>query len=222
MGRVWGVVVAGGSATRFGEAKQFASLAGRPVARWAVTACRSVCDSVVLVVPADRLSVDVASQHGADVAVAGGPTRAASVRAGLEALGPEAEIVVVHDAARPLARPELFKAVVAALERGRVAGAICAVPVTDTVKRVAAAPDGVGEPAVVETLDRANLVAVQTPQAFFVEVLRRAHEGEPDATDDAALIEALGLTVSVVPGDPDNLKLTTPADLVRAETLAGR
>jgi 2-C-methyl-D-erythritol 4-phosphate cytidylyltransferase len=221
MGRVWGVVVAGGSGTRFGEAKQFASLAGRPVARWAVTACRSVCDSVVLVVPADRLSNDAAVRHGADVVVAGGPTRAASVRAGLQVLGPEAEIVVVHDAARPLATPELFKAVVAALAGGQVAGAICAVPVTDTVKRVAAG-DRDSESAVVETLDRADLVAVQTPQAFFVEVLRRAHEGDPEATDDAALVEALGLTVSVVPGDPDNLKLTTPADLARAETLLGR
>jgi len=75
---------------------------------------------------------------------------------------------------------------------------------------------------VVETLDRANLVAVQTPQAFSAEVLRRAHEGAPDATDDAALVEALGLTVSVVPGDPDNLKLTTPGDLVRLEMLVGR
>ena len=222
MGRVWGVVVAGGSGTRFGQAKQFASLAGRPVAGWAVTACRSVCDSVVLVVPADHLSDDAADRHGADVVVAGGPTRAASVRAGLQALGRDAEIVVVHDAARPLATPELFKAVLAALGGDQVAGAVCAVPVTDTVKRVAASGERDGEPAVVETLDRANLVAVQTPQAFFVEVLRRAHQGDPDATDDAALVEALGLTVSVVPGDPDNLKLTTPADLARAETLAGR
>jgi 2-C-methyl-D-erythritol 4-phosphate cytidylyltransferase len=142
------------------------------------------------------------------------------VRAGLRAVGPEAEIVVVHDAARPLAGPQLFKAVVAALEADGVVGAICALPVTDTVKRVVRARGG--DPSVVETLDRSELVAVQTPQAFSVDVLRRAHEGEPDATDDAALVEALGLTVSVVPGDPDNLKLTTPADLARAELLAVR
>jgi 2-C-methyl-D-erythritol 4-phosphate cytidylyltransferase len=114
----------------------------------------------------------------------------------------------------------LFKAVVAALEADGVVGAICALPVTDTVKRVVRARGG--DPSVVETLDRSELVAVQTPQAFSVDVLRRAHEGEPDATDDAALVEALGLTVSVVPGDPDNLKLTTPADLARAELLAVR
>ena len=142
------------------------------------------------------------------------------MRAGLRAVGPEAEIVVVHDAARPLAGPQLFKAVVAALEADGVVGAICALPVTDTVKRVVRARGG--DPSVVETLDRSELVAVQTPQAFSVDVLRRAHEGEPDATDDAALVEALGLTVSVVPGDPDNLKLTTPADLARAELLAVR
>ena len=223
MGRVWGIVVAGGSATRFGEEKQFVSLAGRPVAEWAVAACRSVCDSVVLVVPADALSSDATKRLGADVSVAGGATRAASVRAGLEALGSDAEVVVVHDAARPLARPQLFKAVLSALDGADVAGAICAVPVTDTIKRVVARPSGDhGEASVVETLDRSDLVAVQTPQAFSVEVLRRAHCGDPDATDDAALVEALGLTVSVVPGDPDNLKLTTPADLARAELLAVR
>jgi 2-C-methyl-D-erythritol 4-phosphate cytidylyltransferase len=220
MGRIWGIVVAGGSATRFGEAKQFLSLAGQPVVGRAVAACRAVCDSVVLVVPSDAIATGVADDHGADVLVPGGATRAGSVRAGLRAVGPEAEIVVVHDAARPLAGPELFKAVVAALEADGVAGAICAVPVTDTVKRVARV--GGGDPSVVETLDRSQLVAVQTPQAFSVDVLRRAHEGEPEATDDAALVEALGLTVSVVPGDPDNLKLTTPADLARAEQLAVR
>jgi 2-C-methyl-D-erythritol 4-phosphate cytidylyltransferase len=193
------------------------------VAEWAVAACRSVCDSVVLVVPADALSSDATKRLGADVSVAGGATRAASVRAGLEALGADAEVVVVHDAARPLARPQLFKAVLSALDGADVAGAICAVPVTDTIKRVVARPSGDhGEASVVETLDRSDLVAVQTPQAFSVEVLRRAHCGDPDATDDAALVEALGLTVSVVPGDPDNLKLTTPADLARAELLAAR
>ena len=212
--------MAAGSATRFGQQKQFLSIAGRSVADRAVAACRCVCDSVVLVVPADRLSGQTIGHHGADTVVAGGLTRAASVRAGLGALGPEAEIVVVHDAARPLARPELFKAVVAALEGAEVAGVICAVPVTDTVKRIRSPL--AGDPVIVETLDRSELVAVQTPQAFSVEVLRRAHAGEPDATDDAALVEALGLTVSVVPGDPDNLKLTTPADLVRAELLAAR
>jgi 2-C-methyl-D-erythritol 4-phosphate cytidylyltransferase len=218
VGRVWGIVVAGGSGSRFGEAKQFVSLAGRPVVEHSVAACRSVCDAVVLVVPAGSSTT---TMHGADIVVEGGATRAASVRAGLDALGPDAEIVVVHDAARPLARPSLFKAVVAALHPGAVAGSIPGVPVSDTVKRVAPSSNAEDGIDVVETLARADLVAVQTPQAFYVDALRRAHDGEPDATDDAALIEALGLRVSVVPGDADNLKLTTPADLARAELLIG-
>jgi 2-C-methyl-D-erythritol 4-phosphate cytidylyltransferase len=218
VGRVWGIVVAGGSGTRFGEAKQFVVLGGRSVAERSVAACRSVCDTVVLVVPTGSSTM---ATHGADVVVEGGATRAASVRAGLGALGPEAEIVVVHDAARPLATAPLFRAVVDALRPAAVAGSIPGVPVSDTVKRVAPAPTSGGAPRVVETLDRSDLVAVQTPQAFYVDALRRAHVGDPDATDDAALVEALGLGVSVVPGDVDNLKLTTPADLARAELLIG-
>jgi 2-C-methyl-D-erythritol 4-phosphate cytidylyltransferase len=143
--------------------------------------------------------------------VAGGSTRSASVRAGLAAVPVSADVIVVHDGARPLARPALFTAVVDAVVAGAGA-AICAVPVTDTVKRVI---DGV----VHETLDRSTLVAVQTPQAFRAEVLRRAHAGEPEATDDAALVESLGERVVVVAGDPANRKLTTPLDLVVAEAL---
>jgi 2-C-methyl-D-erythritol 4-phosphate cytidylyltransferase len=215
VGTVWGVVVAGGSGTRFGGPKQFLPLGGRTVAELSVAACRAVCARVVLVVPAGaRTDLD----HGADVVVEGGATRAASVRAGLGALGPDASVVVVHDAARPLARPELFESVVAALIRTGAAGAICAVAVSDTVKRVV--EDG-SECVVAETLERRELVAVQTPQAFTVEALRAAHDGSPDATDDAALVEACGGRVVVVDGDPDNLKLTTPADLERAQRLVG-
>jgi 2-C-methyl-D-erythritol 4-phosphate cytidylyltransferase len=218
MGGVWGIVVAGGSGSRFGELKQFLPLGGRLVAERAVAACRSVCDSVVLVVPE---GTDCRETHGADVAVEGGDTRAGSVRAGLAAIDDDTTTVVVHDAARPLAKPELFHSVLETLRRADAAAAICAVPVSDTIKRVAPGAS-FGDQRVAETLDRSNLVAVQTPQAFDAAVLRRAHEGRPDATDDAALVEALGLTVWVVRGDPDNLKLTTPADLERAERLIGR
>ncbi len=208
MGGVWGVVVAGGSGRRFGAPKQFALLAGRPVVEWSVLACRSVADGVVLVLPPGATS-----RHGADVVVPGGPTRSASVRHGLEAIPADATVVVVHDGARPLADPALFQAVVEAVGED-APGAICAVALADTVKRVG------GEPPVVQaTLARADLVAVQTPQAFLADVLRQAHVDGPDATDDAALLEALGATVRVVPGDPRNLKLTTPADLAYAEHL---
>jgi 2-C-methyl-D-erythritol 4-phosphate cytidylyltransferase len=199
---VWAIVVAAGSGTRFGGPKQFAELEGRRVVDWALVASRSVADGVVLVVPADHLEDEAPA---ADVVVAGGATRSGSVRAGLAAVPAGADVVVVHDAARPFASPALFEAVVACVRAG-ADGAIPAVPIADTVKRVA---DG----RVVGTLDRAELVAVQTPQAFAAGVLRRAHAGGGEATDDAALVEAAGGRVMIVDGDPANTKITLRADL---------
>jgi 2-C-methyl-D-erythritol 4-phosphate cytidylyltransferase len=211
---VWAVVVAAGSGTRFGAPKQFASIGGRPMVAWSVVSARSVADGVVVVLPGGDpgLHGDTDRLHGADRGVAGGASRAASVRSGLAAVPAEAEVVVVHDGARPLASPALFRAVVDAVR----AGADAVVPglaVTDTLKRVA---DG----AVVDTVARDGLVGVQTPQAFRADVLRRAHEAGADATDDAALVEAVGATVRVVPGDARNVKVTTPADLEIAQALA--
>ncbi len=164
--------------------------------------------------------------YGADVVVAGGDTRSASVRRGLTAVPESAEVVVVHDAARPLATPDLFHRALAALADGTAAGAICAVPVADTLKRVDRPLSGPGEGGapwsmVEATVGREDLVSVQTPQAFEAATLRRAHLGAADATDDAALVEALGATVRVVLGDPGNLKLTTPSDLAYAEHVLG-
>ena len=139
-------------------------------------------------------------------AVAGGATRSDSVRAGLAAVPSAATIVCVHDAARPLATPELFAAVIDAV-RGGADAVVPAVAVTDTIKVV----DGDG--AVVDTPDRATLVAVQTPQAFRADALRRAHAGGGDGTDDAALVERLGGRVVTVPGEPWNRKITDPDDL---------
>ena len=207
------IVVAGGSGSRFGGLKQFAELGGRSVAARSVDACRSVAGTVVLVAPKAAVS-----SHGADLLVEGGESRAASVRAGLAALADDVDVIVVHDAARPLAVDSLFVSVVAELADPQVAGAVCALPVIDTIKRVAELE---GRRRVVETLDRSSLVAVQTPQAFRAEVLRRAHEAEPEATDDAALVEALGGIVVVVPGEPGNLKLTSPVDLLVAEQQLG-
>jgi 2-C-methyl-D-erythritol 4-phosphate cytidylyltransferase len=211
---VWVVVVAAGSGQRFGAPKQFAQLAGRSMVQWAVDAARGVADGVVLVLPpGEDTGVGVGSREsGADVSVPGGDTRAASVRAGLAAVPGSAEVIVVHDGARPLASPALFRAVVDAVTGGADA-AVPGVAVTDTLKRVV---DG----AVTATVARDRLVAVQTPQAFRAEVLRRAHEAGADATDDATLVEALGATVRVVPGDPRNIKVTTAADLEVAQALA--
>ncbi len=195
-------MVAGGRGARFGGPKQFERLEGRRVVDWALAASRSVAAGVVLVVPADHLGDEAPA---ADVVVAGGATRSASVRAGLAAVPVDAGVIVVHDAARPFARPALFEAVVAAVRAG-ADGAVPGVPVTDTIKRVVAGQ-------VVATLDRDELVAVQTPQAFAAAALRRAHAEAPEATDDAALVEAAGGRVVVVAGDPANAKITRRADL---------
>lgn len=207
---VWAVVVAGGGGTRFGAPKQFAMLDGRPLVAWAVDAARGAVDGVVLVLPADRTGV----AYGADVVVAGGETRSDSVRAGLDAVPDEAEIVVVHDGARPLATSALFREVVGAV-RGGADGAVPGMAVRDTLKVVA-------DDTVVSTMARHGLVAVQTPQAFRADILRAAHRAGGDATDDAALVEESGATVRVVPGDPRNVKVTTPADLELVAALVHR
>ncbi len=198
------VVVAAGQGLRFGGLKQFSPLDDGTVTAHSVRAARSVASRVVLVVP---LGYDGLGE-GADQVVIGGPTRASSVRAGLEHCR-EADVVVVHDAARPLATPALFRAVVNAV----IAGADAAVPglaITDTVKRVAR--DG-GSMVVRATVPRDELVTVQTPQAFTRASLERAHATGGDATDDAALVEAQGGRVVVVPGEVDNIKITLPEDL---------
>lgn len=206
---MWAVVVGGGQGRRFGGAKQFESLGGRLVMDWAIDAARSVAAGVVAVLPAGAGATCLTT---ADVAVSGGATRSESVRAGLAVLPEDVEVVVVHDAARPLAAPSLFEAVVDALARSTAAGVIPVLPVTETIKRVV---DG----RVVATLARHELGAVQTPQAFRAGPLRAAHARGGDATDDAALVEALGQVVLTVPGDARNLKLTTPEDMALAEIL---
>lgn len=210
---VWVVVVAAGGGRRFGGPKQFADLGGRPVVAWSVAAARPVADGIVLVIPPALAVAPGPEDHGADLVVSGGDARTASVAAGLGAVDAAADVIVVHDGARPLASTELFGAVIDAV----VAGAAAAVPalaLADTVKRV---DDG----TVVSTVDRAGLVTVQTPQAFQAALLRRAHAAGGVATDDAGLVEALGATVRVVPGDPRNFKITTPADLDLARALVG-
>jgi 2-C-methyl-D-erythritol 4-phosphate cytidylyltransferase len=198
------VVVAAGQGTRFGGLKQFSLFEGETIAARSVRAARSVADFAVLVVPEGYDG----GGEGADVVVAGGATRAQSVRRGLERCL-DAEIVVVHDAARPLASPALFHAVVDAI----VSGADAAIPgltLTDTIKRVSVRGE---ETSVAETLERDELVAVQTPQAFRRELLVRAHASGADASDDAGLVEALGARVMVVPGEAHNVKITRPQDL---------
>lgn len=207
---IWSIVLAAGSGTRYGRIipKQYELLAGRRVIDWSVDSAAEVSDGVVLV---------VGPEHGRDESpsvdevVVGGETRAESVRAGLAVVPEAAEVIVVHDSARPLASPDLFRTVIRALAAG-VDGAVPGVAVADTLKRV---EDG----AVVSTLDREGLVAVQTPQAFAAAALRRAHASNGEATDDATLVEKMGGRVAVVEGEPRNLKITQPSDLVVAEAF---
>jgi 2-C-methyl-D-erythritol 4-phosphate cytidylyltransferase len=198
------VVVAAGQGVRFGGPKQFELLDDGTVAANSVRAARSVAQRVVLVVPVNYDG----HGEGADVVVVGGATRAQSVRAGLAHCG-DVDVVVVHDAARPLASAALFAAVVDAVTNG-ADGAVPGLAISDTVKRVTSEGDTT---TITETVARAELVTVQTPQAFRREVLMRAHANEAEATDDASLVEALGGRVVVVPGETTNVKITEPGDL---------
>jgi 2-C-methyl-D-erythritol 4-phosphate cytidylyltransferase len=201
----WTIVVAGGSGARFGAAKQFELVGSARVIDLACDVARRSTNGVVVVLPSESDVERWRSDHG-DVAVVGGETRSDSVRAGLAALPTAPEIVCVHDAARPLASAELFARVVAAVLAG-ADGAVPAVAVTDTIKVVD--HDG----TVVATPDRSTLVAVQTPQAFRAAVLRAAHGGGHDDTDDAAAVERHGGRVVTVPGESWNRKITERDDL---------
>jgi 2-C-methyl-D-erythritol 4-phosphate cytidylyltransferase len=213
------VVLAAGAGRRYGpRPKQYELLVAERVIDRSLATARAAADHVVVVLaPGDQAEGDALVESGAaDVAVEGGAQRADSVRAALAVIEADAAVIVVHDAARPLASAELHQAVVAAVHAGADA-AIPGIPVSDTIKRVER--DEHGDAVVVETLDRAHLVAVQTPQAFRADLLRAAHVGGADATDDAALVEAVGGTVVVVPGEPTNLKITGPHDLAVATAL---
>jgi 2-C-methyl-D-erythritol 4-phosphate cytidylyltransferase len=209
------LILAAGSGARLGAdcPKALVELAGRPLLLWSVEVLRSVpaIERIVIALPPG------ASAPEGTVGVAGGAVRSQSVRLALAAAGP-GDPVVVHDAARPLVTAELVEAVIEAAQG--VDGAIAATPVTDTVKRADA------EGVIGETLKRASLWAVQTPQVFRRAALERALDVPDDvlaqATDDAWLVERSGGRVLVVGAPRENLKVTTPLDLALAEMLLAR
>lgn len=208
---VWTIVVAAGTGARFGGStpKQYVDLAGRRVLDHTLTRVQTmVGPNIVLVVAAE--SAD-AQEPLATSVVVGGATRSESVRAGLAAVPHDADTVFVHDAARPLLSQHVVDALLDALMAG-ADGAIPGIAVADTVKRVRAG-------FVVDTPPRAELVAVQTPQAFRAAVLRAVYASGGDATDDAALVEATGGRVAVVNGTAALRKVTTAADLAFLEGL---
>lgn len=212
------ILLAAGTGERMGvqKPKAFIHVGNRTLLEWsvaAVEACEDI-ESFVVTVPAghEEAGRRLAASAKLETVVAGGDTRQRSVRLGLQALSDRSDVVVCHDVARPLAPPELFSSVVAALEEAY--GAIPVVPVTDTVKRVKGHE-------VQETVSRDELAAAQTPQAFRRAALEEAHDRASafDATDDAALLEAAGFRVVAVPGDPGNIKITRMPDLMVAEAL---
>lgn len=211
----WSIVLAAGLGSRFGGNKQLTMLGHQRVVEWSVEAARASSHGVILVINPENLE-DIANLD-ADLVVTGGNSRGESVRNGLKALPDAATVVVIHDAARPGAPANLFRSVIHAVE----AGADAAVPglaVSDTLKQVQDGPKG---KEVKSTLDRDTIMAIQTPQAFNRQMLEAAHADTREATDDAALIEAISGTVEVVPGDVRAIKITEPSDLVIAAELMG-
>ncbi len=222
-GHVVAIVPAAGSGERLGAGrpKALVAIAGEPMVARAVDGLlfSGVVDDVVVVAPADHLEAMRAAVPPPARVVTGGEDRVASVALGLAAVD-DAEVVLVHDAARCLCPGDVVRAVVAAVRAGSPA-VIPAIPVADTVRRV----DPAGR--VVGPVDRTGLLAVQTPQGFAPDLLRRAHaaavgsSAAARATDDAGLVEALGGEVVTVSGDPRAFKITTPLDLAMAEALLG-
>jgi 2-C-methyl-D-erythritol 4-phosphate cytidylyltransferase len=227
MMQVSAIIVAAGSGARLGSSlpKAFVSLEGRAMLFYSLRTLAevSLISELVLAVPAgmELAARGLVTEAGLKVPVKivpGGKERQDSVRIALALTSAEAELAVVHDAARPFASAELFQQCV---ERAQAHGAaIAAIPVADTLKRAAQ------DLRITETMARAGLWQAQTPQAFSRKLLLRAHEEAAHqritATDDADLVQQLGNAVEIVQGSPANLKITTPDDLMLAEALAAR
>jgi 2-C-methyl-D-erythritol 4-phosphate cytidylyltransferase len=214
---VWAILVAAGRGERLGldHPKAFAKLGEDPLLAEPLRRLEDSdwIDGIVVVAPPgwEEPAILLAEELGcgkANACVAGGATRTDSVRAGLAEVPATALVVLVHDVARPLVSDAVIERVLAPLSEGWD-GAVPGIPVSDTLKRVGR--DG----AVEETVARDSLYAVQTPQAFVAEVLRRAAAGGAEATDCAGLVEAAGGRVKVVEGDPRLLKVTTADDLAK-------
>lgn len=200
MDNVWAIVLAAGAGDRYGARKQFEMLDGRPVVHWSLRVAEAAgCHTVAVVPPevADRRRRD------ATFTVAGGSTRSESVRAGLAAIPDKAEVIVIHDAARPLAPLELWSRTIDTV----LAGARAVVPVIEVADSVRWCD---GPP-----LDRTTIRLAQTPQAFAADAIRAVHEHRPECSDDAGLFD----DVVMIHGAPVNVKITHPGDLVVVAAL---
>ncbi|MFA4844775.1 MAG: 2-C-methyl-D-erythritol 4-phosphate cytidylyltransferase [Candidatus Margulisiibacteriota bacterium] len=223
------LITAGGSGQRMGRpkprhlrrrGKQFLKLNGRPMLAWTLAACQKCpdIDGIILVVSPDQIKLAKRLDQKKVIAiVAGGRERPDSVRHGLDWLPDSAEIVAIHDGARPAITPALLTA---SIKGARKHGAVVVgVPVKDTIKRVTRY-----ELRVTKTVDRSDLWQAQTPQAFQVKIIKKAYAKPAGrATDDAMLVEKSGIKVKMVMGSYENLKVTTPEDLkIMSAILAGR
>ncbi len=216
------LIVAAGRGQRLGSEvpKALINVAGRPMLHWSVMAAQAVpaINTIVVALPHDHLEQAPAGTIG----VPGGASRSESVRAALRAAG-DGDVVVVHDAARPLVTPEIFAMAILQFEQSRADALVTAAPVTDTIKQVSID----GDMRVSATLDRSRLWAVQTPQVFHRPAIEWALNASAEqlarATDDASLIERGGGIVAVMPTTEENFKITTPLQLRVAEmVLSGR
>jgi 2-C-methyl-D-erythritol 4-phosphate cytidylyltransferase len=214
------VIVAAGAGKRFGEKKQFVRIAGKSLLSYALAPFMGNrrIEKIVLVVPpgvtrADLEGLPLARKSRLSL-VTGGRRRQDSVYEGLKELPGENGIVLVHDGVRPLTSEMLLATLIAEAEKGHAV--VPVVPVSDTLKEVL-------EGKVVKTLERERIFCVQTPQAFPIPLIRRAHENAREkgltSTDDAQLVEALGVPVHALPGDPVNIKVTTREDLALVSLL---
>jgi 2-C-methyl-D-erythritol 4-phosphate cytidylyltransferase len=218
--KVWAIIVAAGRGKRFGSLKQFARLGGRSVLDWSLESFQSHEDiqGIILVVPDEKMGKRYARRYSKIQGVAkGGKLRQDSVWNGLRRLDPESSgLVLVHDGARPLVSAELISRVIKAGLRKKAV--VPALPVDETVKTAV-------KGRIVGTIDRRDLVRVQTPQAFDYPLLKKALEAARrkrfHGTDEAMLLEKLGETVWIVPGEPGNLKITTPLDIQILEARLG-
>lgn len=221
--KVQAIIASGGVGTRLktDRPKALVLVGGRPLFTYSVEVFEksSIIDGIILVVPADHArdfeeAVKPCGFKKLKKIVIGGRTRCDSVFNGLQALDAKTEIVVVHDGARPLIRPEIVDE---AIRQGKTHGAaVVGVPVKPTIKRINR--QGM---FVEETLNRDELWEIQTPQVFRKDILWKAYaqRGTEDSTDDAGLVERLGIPVKVVRGDYENIKITTNEDLIAAEAF---
>ncbi len=206
---VWTVIVAAGGSSRFGSDKQKVTIGHKTVLECAVSTAETV-GSVVVVGKAEfieEIEKMFSSNQSVEAVVAGGSTRTASVSAGLLAVPNTAEIILIHDGARPLASQVLFNRVIDAVNGG-VDAVVPGIEIRDSLRSVRG-----------HEVNRSEVVAVQTPQGFKASILRTAYLNQDEFTDDASKVEAMGVKVEIIEGESNNLKITHPVDLLVARQI---